>query len=132
MKIKDLVNNKSDMYTIADGADEFDKFDVRSAALAQSEKQIEAQYAEELRKQKIAEINEFNEQLTQRVNELVESKDNRMQEIDEVYDEMRGLRNKEDEFLQQSMAKDQDTLRQKVYDELDKALVKLQEKALAQ
>ena len=111
VKIKDLVNGKSNIYTIADGADEFDKFDVRSAALAQSEKQIEAQYAEELRKQKIAEINDFNEQLAQRVTELVQSKDNRMQEIDEAYDEMRGLRSKEDEFLQQAITTEQDKKR---------------------
>lgn len=50
VKIKDLVNGKSNRYTLVDGADEFDKFDVRSAALAQKEKQIESTYAEELRK----------------------------------------------------------------------------------
>ena len=45
---------------------------------------------------------------------------------------MRGLRNKEEEFLQQAVSTEQDAAREKSYKVLDKALVKLQEKALAQ
>ena len=97
--MQDLLKGSSKRYTLADTADDFDKFDHNAVEMEQQEGALEDSYKLELQRQKVSEVTGLAQLLTKRVQALTASEDNHNSEILALYDKVQDVRTNFDSYL---------------------------------